>query len=364
MKITISQSALYKALEIVSRVSTKHVTLPVLQCVLLVVEKEMVTLRATNLEISLELTLEATVEGTGIIAVPAQTLLQSIQFLDEKTVTLHIDDQILVIEGQRTKTSIKSIPHTEFPTINKLNSASVTIQAELFAFGIKTTAFAASQTSIKPELGSIFIQQKREHTLSFVATDSFRLIEKTVSQKGVVLSQSILLPQRNALEIARICELVGGSPELLVNENQCALAFPSGVYVTSRLVVGSFPDYEQIIPKEYVTTVLLLKDDLQKALKKTNTFLNKFLQVGVTLGEHTVTVFATNSDVGQTTDTFKAEVTGAKLALSFNQQYLVDPLPYLIDDSLTLRFAGVGRPLVIVGNNDSTVRYLVMPMNK
>lgn len=364
MKIKLPQVVLVKALETIGRVSTKHVTLPVLQCVLIIAENNIITLKATNLEIGVEVVVSGEVVEDGVIAVSAQTLLQSVQFLGDKDLVFEVEEGVLRIEGVHTKVSIKAIPHDEFPTIHKVQQSGVVINAELFALGIKAVAFAASQTSIKPELGSVFVQQKREHTLTFVATDSFRLMEKTVPQKGVVLTQSFLLPQKNALELARICEAVGGSPELVVTENLCSLTFATGVYVTTRLVTGSFPDYESIIPKEYVTTAVVLKDDLQKAFRKTNVFLNKFFQVTLAVTEQNVTASATNSEVGQTTDTIKAQVEGEELSLSFNQQYVTDPLSHVQDDSLTLKFAGIGRPLIMTGLTDPTLRYLVMPMNK
>ena len=84
------------------------------------------------------------------------------------------------------------------------------VNKETISFGIKSVAFAASITSIKPELGSVFVQQKKEHTLTFVATDSFRLMEKTVAQKGFSLEQSFMIPSKNAIELARVCDLVEG----------------------------------------------------------------------------------------------------------------------------------------------------------
>jgi len=364
MKITIPHPQLKEALEIVSRISTKHATLPILQCVVIEATDTGVLLKATNLEIGIELPVPADVHTPGVLAVPAITLLQSIQFLSEKSVTLLVEDGVLRVESLTTKTSIKSIPHDDFPTIHKVPEGGVMISADLFAFGCKTVAFASSQTSIKPELGSIFVQQKREHTLTFVATDSFRLMEKTVPQKGVVLTQSFLLPAKNALELARICESLGGSAELSITDNQCSVRFSGGAYITSRLVIGSFPDYEQIIPKEYVTQVTILKEDLLRALKKTSVFLNKFLQVTMAVTEHHLTVSANNSEVGHVTDTVRTSVEGQELQLSFNQQYVVESLAHLQDESLILRFAGIGRPLVVTGVHDTSVRYLVMPMNK
>ena len=364
MKITINQQKLIHTLELITRVSIKHVTLPVLQCVLITAKDATVTFKATNLEISIEATIESIIEAEGIVAVSAVTLLQSVQYITKKEVILSVDQGVLIVDSGSGKTTINTIPYDEFPLITKLVSGGTTIQKNLFALGIKTVAFAASQSSIKPELGSIFIQQKKEHSLTFVATDSFRLMEKTVPQKNFILEQSILIPQKNAIELARICDLLETDPVLMITENQCALSFSEGVYITSRLIAGSFPDYEQIIPKEYVTHTTVLKNDLLQTFKKTHIFLNKFMQVTLKIFSDTLVISSQNGEVGTTTDTVKVQTDGNELVLNFNQQYLIDPLGHITDESIILHFAGIGRPLVMQGVSDTTLRYLVMPMNK
>lgn len=364
MKITINQQKLIHTLELITRVSIKHVTLPVLQCVLITVKDSQVTFKATNLEISIEVTNEAQIETEGIVAVSATTLLQAIQYITKKDVVLSVVDGVLSVDSGSGKTTINTMPYDEFPSITKLTTGGATIQKQFFSLGIKTVGFAASQSSIKPELGSIFIQQKKEHSLTFVATDSFRLMEKTVPQKNFVLDQTLLIPQKNAVELARICDLLESDPTLIITENQCALAFTEGVYITSRLISGSFPDYEQIIPKEYSTHTTVLKNDLLQAFKKTQVFLNKFMQVTMNVGVSTLIVSSQNGEVGTTTDTVSVQTSGNDLLLNFNQQYLIDPLSHISDESIILHFAGIGRPLVIQGVSDTTLRYLVMPMNK
>lgn len=364
MEITIPHSELSKALEIVGKVSTKSVTLPVLQCVRIEAKGSMITMQATNLEINVFVTLKGTVTEEGVVAVPAQTLLQSIQFVSEKEVTLRMEEQVLQLETQTSNTSIKILSADEFPVVHEIEGEELTLNTQTFAFGIKSVAFAASLTSIKPELGSVFVQQKKEHSLTFVATDSFRLMEKTISQKGLVLEQSFMIPSKNALEMSRVCDLLEEEARLIVNENQCALRFPSGVYISSRLVTGSFPDYAQIIPKEFVSHVVVLKEDLMRSFKKTNVFLNKFRQVSLTITPQNLTIASNNNEVGHTTDTIRADVEGEELALNFNQQYVMDPLQHIHDDSVKLSFAGIGRAVILEGLNDKSLRYLVMPMNK
>ncbi len=364
MEVRIPHQQLLQALELANRISTKHVTLPVLQCVRLEVTKDSVTLQATNLELSVIIPLEGKVSEAGVVAIPTQIFLQSIQFVTEREVTLRLEEQVMQLETGRSNTSIKTFPVDEFPTLSQLEGEELTLRGSTFAQGVKSVAFAASQTSIKPELGSVYVQQKKEHSLTLVATDSFRLMEKTISQKGLVLDQGFLVPHKNALELARIIDTVDSDPVMIVTENQCALRFSNGVYVSTRLVTGNFPDYNQIIPKEFCTNVIVLKDDLLRSFKKTSIFLNKFRQVSLAITEQDLTISSQNADVGHTTDTVRAEVEGDELQLNFNQQYILEPLQYINDDSIIMRFAGVGRAMVMQGKADTSLRYLVMPMNK
>lgn len=364
MHITVEKNELLTKLDLTGRISTKHVTLPVLQCVVFEVTESKAVVKATNLELGIEAPLQAEVEEIGSVAVPVQTLLQTVSLLSQPKVVLRVDENSLVVEADGSETQIKSIPHDEFPTIPRVEGRGQEINKDLFSLGIKTTAFAASQSSIKPELGSVYITQKKEHSLTFVATDSFRLMEKTVPQKNLVLDDSILVPQKNAIELSRICDVLETNPELTITENQCALTFSDGVYITSRLTSGSFPDYAQIIPKEYVTHSTVLKNDLLHAFKKSNIFLNKFFQVGMHVTNAAVTISATSGDVGATTESVKATTEGDDLTLNFNQRYVAEALPHLNSDSMVMHFAGIGRPMVLEGVDDTSLRYLVMPMNK
>lgn len=363
MHIISDTKKLKQVLEIVSKVSTKHITLPVLQCVLLEAKGDTLVIKATNLEIGIEGKVDVKVEEEGVIAVPATILLQTVNLITQANTTLYVEEGVLCVESKSSKTEIKSIPAADFPNIPHVQGTPLTLQGSLFTLGIKTTAFTASQSSIKPELGSIYIYQKKEHSLTFVATDSFRLMEKTVPQKNLVLNESILIPYKNALELARVAEDAIGDISLYVNENQCALQV-GDIYITSRLVSGSFPDYEQIIPKEYKTNITLLTNDLAQALKKTSIFLNKFMQLTLTLSGGTCTLSAQSGESGATTESVDATVEGEEITLNFNQRYINEVVPHIQDDSVLLKCAGVGRPMVIENVHDKSLRYLVMPMNK
>ena len=363
MHITIPTDSFRHILETTSRIATKHITLPILQCVRLEATKETLIITATNLEIGVQGIIQSKTDEVGSVLIPAQILRETIALISQKEVTLSTEGDLLHIEALSSKTDIKTVDGGDFPTIPNVTGATYTIQSSLFAHGIKTTAFAASQSSIKPELGSVYIFQKKEQTLTFVTTDSFRLIEKTISQKGLVFEGSLLIPFKNALELSRVAEELNTEITLCVGENQCSLKTPN-LYITSRLVSGSFPDYEQIIPKEYSAEATLLVKDLSFALKKTNIFLNKFMQLTCTMSNGTLTLSSQNNDDGATTESIHATTKGDEIRLNFNQRYVHDIIPHITDDSIHIKFAGIGRPMVLQNAHENSLRYLVMPMNK
>ena len=114
---------------------------------------------------SIEVVVAGKINEKGVIAIPPSTFLQSIQYINQTDITLRVEEGVLLIESKQTNTSIKSISDDEFPNIHKLEGTGVLLNRSLFALGIKTGAFAASVSSIKPELGSVFIQQKKEHPI-------------------------------------------------------------------------------------------------------------------------------------------------------------------------------------------------------
>lgn len=107
MHIIIETKKLKQTLEIVSRVSTKHVTLPVLQCVLLEVKGSSLCIKATNLEIGIEGTVPVQVEEEGVIAVPAHILMQTINFITQPSITCTIENDVLIVEAHGSRTEIK-----------------------------------------------------------------------------------------------------------------------------------------------------------------------------------------------------------------------------------------------------------------
>lgn len=365
MKVECVREKLERAVTIASNVTGKDLTLPVLKCVLLIVKNSTLTVRATNLDLGVEINVSVKAEKEGVVAVPADILKNFLSNLyNDKKVFLELKDSTLLVTTGHSTTQIKTFSHDEFPSIPLLeDTTTVSLPAYKFLEGLSSVHYASSPSSMKPELASVYIHQNNG-SLIFAATDSFRLAEKKVKIKNLENFPSLLIPHKNVVEILRVLDESGDDVELFLSDNQIAFK-QDDVYITSRVVDGVFPDYAQIIPKEYTTEVVVLKKDLQGALKLSNIFTDKFNQVTLTVKpkEKVCEVKTTNSDVGENVGKIDAAVSGEDVEMSFNYRYINECFQSISTDSVSLGLSA-GKPMIIKGVGDENFLYLVMSMNR
>lgn len=366
MIIKTERNAFAEAIHIVSKFSERRsATLPSLAGIALVAGRDGIRLRATNLETGVDLSLAGSVEGEGLIVLPAGTLTQMSSSLPGNgSVTLeHAGDTVTITSGGSTS-KIKTLPAEDFPLIPVPTGSenSFTLPGETLISLIQSVGPSASTSSVRPDLGSILISFSGG-ILKAVASDSFRLAEKKTSISGTIKPFSVLIPAKNALDIAQI--LPKTEVQVLIDEHQCAFSWEGGV-VSTRLVAANYPDYEQIIPKTFVSGATVLKKDLEASLRRTAVFSDAFQKVrlGFDQKEKKIFLSAKNSEVGESAEGVSGAVSGESLELSFNHRYLAAPLSLIGSDNVTLSAAGIGRPLVIKGAGDTSFLYLVMPMNQ
>jgi DNA polymerase-3 subunit beta len=366
MKFECVVEKLKEAIQKVEKITQKNSTLPILACILLEVQKNTLTVKATNLDLGVEFTLPIKTYTEGFVAVSAGILSQFLSgIMNEKNVVVYVEEGVLHLETEKSKTTIKTFPADDFPIIPRVEEGKeFEIEARDFVKGLKAVWYSASISSIKPELSSVYIYEN-SNELFFVATDSFRLAEKKVKCKKTVDIPPILIPNKNVSEIIRVLDNVSEDVTMTVSKNQIVFTSPS-FYLTSRVVEGNFPDYKQIIPKEFTTNVVVLKADLLNSLKATNVFLDSFNQVRFLIGvkEKKIELSAKNGDVGQNTVSLHAVLEGQDVSVGFNYKYISDCFQSIDSDSVSLDFCGANRPLVIKGISDNTFLYLVMPMNR
>jgi DNA polymerase-3 subunit beta len=368
MRIECVQEKIKTAVGYAEKVSGKHMTLPVLSCLLLEATfKKGLIIRSTNLDLGIEILVPAKIEEEGIVAVPAQTINSFIGGLmnDENSIRLTTDQNNLKVVTTRSSGVIKTMPADDFPNVPKVEKEnSFSFNAQEFVKGLKSVWYSSSVSSIKPELSSVYIFCDGDFIV-FVATDSFRLAEKRIKMKKNKDFGQILLPFKNIPEIIRVLESINDDVEVNLDKNQISFSY-QGIYLISRVIDGVFPDYKQIIPKTNTTEVVVLKQDLVNALKLSNIFSDKFNQINFKINPSSkkCEIKTKNSDVGENVTNLDSAITGEPIEINFNYKYIVDCFQSIDSDSVTMYFNGLNKPMVISPVSDTSFRYLVMPMNR
>ncbi|MSR70605.1 DNA polymerase III subunit beta [Candidatus Kaiserbacteria bacterium] len=365
MKFETQLETLKNAAATAARFVERKANLPVLSCVLLTLEGSRLTIRATNLECGVEIVIPAKVVNGGVVAVPAAVLAGFLSNTRGKTVSAQLVGEVFKIETERASASIKTLPHEDFPVLPRVSAEkSFTVKAADFVRAIHSVAYCASLSAIKPELQSVLLYGNAGK-LTAVATDSFRLAEKQIPLRSGGTVPEMLLPARNAAELMRILEGVGGDVEFYYNDNQLSTQ-TDGTYYTSRLLDGTFPNYRQILPKTFTTEAVVLREDMATALKSLSVFADKFAQVSLAIepAKKAMLLTSRNPDVGEQISTVKAAVEGDSVAVSFNGRYLADSLQAVGGDSVRLHSNGPGKAMLIKDASDDSFLYLAMPMNR
>lgn len=366
MKVYSSHEKLRDAIGIAERITGKNLALPVLAQINLTTTNGGLKVSATNLNLGIEIEVPVKVEEDGTYLVSGSTLyafLQSIKTNSEVLIE-NINDSLKIVTKE-TKTLIKTQTSEDFPSIPKIEGEVFDINAKKIVDALKSVAYSASTSDIKPEINSISLGFSGNECVA-VATDSFRLAEKRVEQKtNNQESTQVLIPFKNTQDILRVLEVAPDTIKCTLSKTQIAFQWP-GVYVTSRLVDGVFPDYAQIIPKTHTTEAIFLKQDLLQALKTTALFADAFSQVTFAFSpkEKKTLLSSRNTDIGETTVSFVSAISGEEVSLNLNGKYVLDCLQSISSDSISVSASGPQKAVIFRGVGDSSFLYLVMPMNR
>ena len=365
MKFECNTDQFLGAVATATRFVERRANLPVLGSILITADKGQLLLRATNLECGVEISVPAKVSTPGVIAVSGPVLYGFLGNVRSKVILAAVVREVLSLETERAKALIKTISHDDFPALPHVSaSTSFITKAQDITRAIRSVAFCASTSAVKPELQSVLIYGEGGKLIT-TATDSFRLAEKITPLRSGGSVPQLLLPARNATELMRILEGVQGDVEMYYNENQLSTHIES-VYYTSRLIDGTFPNYRQIIPKSFSTEAIALREDVATALKSLAVFADKFAHVSLAIepAKKIITLTSRNPDVGEQTSSIRATIKGDGLTMSFNGRYLADSLQSISGESIRLHSNGPGKPMLIKDASDDSFFYLAMPMNR
>jgi len=377
MKTKILQEKLYQAVAQVEKITGKDVTLPILSNILLKAEKNSLTAIATNLETGISWKLLSKTEDEGSIALPAQTFSGLVGSFPGGSISIESDNGAVTILGDRRKSNLKGLSADEFPALPiSTEGEYLTIKSDIFCQALAQVVNFTSSSSVKPEITGVYVLFK-EGEIKIVATDSFRLGEKTVRiAKGKALSKnySIILPARAVKEIISIFGDKQSNINIFLNINQVVIDIDSGedvaqprIQFVSRLIEGEFPDYQAIIPASYAASMSFSKKELLNHLKSAGLFAGKGNEIVVRLSQKdmVLTISSQSSELGEYESELKLNsATGEDVTITFNYRFLVDGLNSIKDDKCVFEFSSDEGPGVLKPADDPDFIYILMPIKK
>jgi DNA polymerase-3 subunit beta len=370
MKILCTQENLQKNLTYLDRVVVKKTSLPILGNILFETENGQIKLSATNLEIGITTFVGGKVIETGIAALPAKIITNFINNLPVgDVVEIETDGQKVLLRSGGSDLSIFSADGKEFPLIPKGSfEDGLKIDGQEFKKALQRVLYAASVNVIRPELTGVYFLFENDK-LKLVATDSFRLVEEKItisqSQRNI---ESAIVPTDTLQEVLRVVGNENSEIIFIIQDNQ--IFFRVGVTeITSRLINGKFPDYQQIIPTNFSDTVLFKKDDLSRSLKiaaSLSSYTSGEIALICDKTKNEFSVISRSHDVGENINRFNFEnQEGEKnITLIFQARFLQDYLNNSAGDEIVLAYNTEHTPVLLTSPAAENLTSIIMPIRK
>ncbi|MBP9760795.1 MAG: DNA polymerase III subunit beta [Candidatus Magasanikbacteria bacterium] len=375
MQFTCTKENIAHGLHIVCGLASKPSHLPILSHIRITATESGVTLVATNLEVAIRAFVRAKVEVPGEWTVPAKTLLDYVSLLPEEQIRMSLEGTELIVSCGRTSTKIKGITAEEYPVIPDVEEdAPYLLGAEVLKQSLAQVAFAAAKNEIRPELSGIymgcFVREKQG--IFFAATDSYRLAERFVPLTTEGQTREVIIPGKTAMEFIRLIGFSLGKDgveqdvRIWLSQTQIALRFDT-FEVTSRLVDGTYPDYTQIIPQAFQTTVVFSKDALVNSMKASSLFTTtgiNAVSLVIKSDEGAVTVSSTSTQTGAHETVLDTEVIGVDNDIVLNHKYVLEGMQHVTDGDVELKMNDKESPCLFLSKTSDAYKYIVMPIRQ
>lgn len=365
MKLQCTKFNLLKGLNTVSRVVGTRTTLPVLSNILFSIDKGRLKLTATDLEVGINTWVGAKVDKTGAITIPARLILEFVSNNPDETITISVDKEKIKLESKHYTANISGMAADEFPQVSDIKSEDIIkIDGKRLRQTIAQTVFAAAADDTRPVLAGVLLKNKSAD-LVIAATDSYRLAEKKIKLAGAAKEDfEVIVPATTLTELGRLLEEEAKEVEITMAENQVEFKF-ADTKLISRVIEGTFPDYEQIIPKEFPTKLEISKEELTSVMKMASIFARESANnIRFKLAGGKAEVLAISPQLGDNTAILDAKVSGQPLEVAFNAKYILDVLNVLGEtgSKVTVAFAGQVNPAVISVPEEKNYLYVLMPL--
>ncbi len=360
-----TQDKVLSVLQSVAGIVERRHTLPILANVLIRKTGSALQLTTSDLEIQIRTTAELDGDaGNFTTTVGARKLIDILRTMpSDQTVSLESSQNKLILKGGKSRFTLQSLPAEDFPLVQEAASfgPSFSVPQKTLKELLHQVSFAMAVHDIRYYLtGILFVAEGKQ--LSLVATDGHRLAFSSATLDVEVPRQEVILPRKTVLEMQRLLSDKEGAIEMQFAGNQAKFTFDGMEFVT-KLVEGKFPDYNRVIPKNHKNTITMGRTALLATLQRTAILTSeKFKGVRLNLEPGVLRVASSNAEQEEAVDELEIDYNGDAIEIGFNVTYLIDALTNMDQDMVQVDLADSNSSALITIPENTTFKYVVMPM--
>ena len=366
MKLTLERSALLTGLSHVQSVVERRNTIPILSNVLMSAEGDTLTLVATDLDIEVSEKVDAMVAAPGQVTAPAHTLYDIVRKLPDGAqvqLTVNGEDRLDVDAGSAHFT-LPLLPSGDFPKMSGegLDGKDFALPSSDLKRLVDKTRFAISTEETRYYLNGIYLHPK-DGKLRAVATDGHRLaLAEQGLPAGADAMPGVIVPRKTVAEVRKLIDGTDADVKVAVSESK--IRFQTGsVVLTSKLIDGTFPDYERVIPRGNEKELVLDNRVFASAVDRVSTIsAEKSRSVKLTLGDSNLSLTVNNPESGQAKEDMPVNYSADPLEIGFNAKYLMDVASQIEGQDATFKLDSASAPALVTDSEDEGALFVLMPL--
>lgn len=366
MKLIILRTNLLEALGSVERAIGENLNLPILKNFLVRASGGKVLFISTNLEIAVEYETSGKIIEEGEATVPFSIFNSVVRNLTAERITLEKEKSKILVSSDNYEGVIQDGDPKEFPIIPKVGNInqSLRLKSEDLRDVLRNALVSVQYSTIRPEISGVFMSQSNT-VLTFAGTDSFRLTEVKIGESrftSTLEDFSLIIPLRTAQEVVK---MFADAEEISLFTDSNQILFEGDhEKIISRIIDGTFPDYKNIIPKDFKTEVSVNKEEFLNAVKLVSAFSGKANDIKLKSGDNGkfLEVFSSDTALGESRYKIPAKIKGDDFTAIFNWRYLIDGLKIYRDDEIVFGVNSSDKPAELRSQKEQNLLYVVMPI--
>jgi len=317
----------------------------------------------TDLELTIRVRIPADIDGEGSAVIPARLLSEIVRQLEGPSVSVVLSDDDAHIEAGRFATTLRTLSASEFPRLAQSDGTGVRVGAAAFAEALRQVVSAASKDEARPILTGVLLTASGGG-LRLVATDSYRLAMRDLEGVSMLAEgQKVLVAAKGLAEVQRLLSGAGDDIDVALGDRD--VVFRVGTTeITTRLIEGDFPNYQQLIPKDYPNRLTVARDALQAAVNRVRLVgqSRDTAPIRLSMSAESLELSAIAADVGEAHETVEAKYEGGELTVAFNSQFLLDGIDAAASAEVVLESIDPLKPAVLRATDTPDFLYLLMPV--